>query len=480
MITKMKSLYNSLSVEKKSALWFAMCNIANKGISLIVVPIYTRILSMEDYGTYGIFLSWLDLLTIIVTLEISRGHYPVGITKHDKDIDGYTVSTLSLGSLVTIVSIALFCIFHKTISELINLPTALIFCMLLFLLVYPAWEFWRIQERFAYRYKLMVFVTLAISMITPVFAILGILCLKMGLLSAVSSKLLFQGMVSVILYVYFVNKSKKKNITRYWKEAFVFNIAMVPYFLSTMVLNQADRIMIDKMIGSAEAAIYSVSYSIAMLLLLVNNAVSDSFLPWMYRKLKEKSYAQIEPVTNKLLLVVAGLNMLLILFAPEAIALFAPEKYQAAIWIIPPLASSTFFMFLFQRYINVEIYYGATKINSAVSISIAILNIILNYFCINQWGYFAAGYTTLVSYMLFAAVHYIIVRTICRKNCNGEQIFTIRYVLLIGLGFLALAFSLMLLYPHAVIRYTIILLACIGVFIKRKQVYEIVKNSKRI
>lgn len=82
------------------------------------------------------------------------------------------------------------------------------------------------------------------------------------------------------------------------KEAFIFNITLVPYLLSTSILNQADRIMINSMVGAAEAAIYSVAYSVAMLMQLLNNAVSDAFIPWMYRRLKAKEYKVIEPVTK--------------------------------------------------------------------------------------------------------------------------------------------------------------------------------------
>ena len=88
---------------------------------------------------------------------------------------------------------------------------------------------------------------------------------------------------------------------------------LIPYFLSTTVLNQADRIMINNMVGSAEAGIYSVAYAIAMLMLLVNTAISDAFVPWMFRRLKNKEYKDIEPVTNKILVLVAAMNILVVL-----------------------------------------------------------------------------------------------------------------------------------------------------------------------
>ncbi len=166
--------------------------------------------------------------------------------------------------------------------------------------------------------------------------------------------------------------------------------------------------MINSMVGAAEAAIYSVAYSVAMLMQLLNNAVSDAFIPWMYRRLKAKEYKVIEPVTNKLLILVAGTNILLILFRSGGYCYFAPARYSDAIWAIPPVAASVFFMFLFQRYINVEVYYGATTSVSSTSILVAVLNIGLNYVCIKQWGYLAAGYTTLVSYMVFVS-HIILI-----------------------------------------------------------------------
>ena len=347
---------------------------------------------------------------------------------------------------------------------------------LLFLFVFPAWEFWRIQERFKYHYKKMVFVTLLISAVTPIVGILGITAFKKGLYSAIYSRLVIQGVVAIALYFMFIRQNNIVFNKEYWKEAFTFNIVLIPYFLSTTVLNQADRIMINDMVGSAEAAIYSVAYSISMLMLLVNNAISDSFLPWIYRKLKEKSYKSIEPTTNKLLLLVAGFNLLLILFAPEAIAIFAPIKYQQAIWIIPPLTSSTFFMFLFQRYINVEMYYGATKSNSSVSICVAFLNILLNYFCIRKWGYFAAAYTTLISYIVFALLHYFVVRRVCKNNCSNIQIFKFGFSAIIGALFVLISFALMLLYPYAFIRYFLISVCLIAVFLQRKKLLAIIKQ----
>ena len=43
------SKYRSLSVQAKAALWFTICSFLQKGISFITVPIFTRLMSTEEY-----------------------------------------------------------------------------------------------------------------------------------------------------------------------------------------------------------------------------------------------------------------------------------------------------------------------------------------------------------------------------------------------------------------------------------------------
>ena len=67
------SKYRSLSVQAKAALWFTICSFLQKGISFITVPIFTRLMSTEEYGTYTVYLSWLQILTILTSLYLFNG-----------------------------------------------------------------------------------------------------------------------------------------------------------------------------------------------------------------------------------------------------------------------------------------------------------------------------------------------------------------------------------------------------------------------
>lgn len=476
---KILKKYGELSKETKAALWFAMCNFLNKGISMIVIPIYTRLLITAEYGTYTVFQSWLNILVVVATLEISRGHYKVGITKYEDDVQRYTTSVLGLSNVVTAAFIfAVVCLPDVAVAAF-ELPSYVILAMLGYLLVYPAWEFWAIQQRFTYKYRIMVVATLAVAVLSPVVGIVGITCFGMQSDAAIFSKLIVQGGIALIIYVKIVCKNRSLCVPKYWKEVFRFNVALIPYLLSTTILNQADRIMIGKMVGATEAAIYSVAYSVAMIMLLVNTAISDAFVPWIYRNLKLKKYKAIEPTTNKMLVLVAGLNLLVVLLAPEVLAFFAPAEYVAALGVIPPVTASVYFMFIFQRYINVEVYYGDTLKISATSIGVAILNVLLNYYCIARWGYYAAGYTTLFCYIVFCVAHYYNVKRICLKNGMENQIFTSRTVVVLSVCFLLLIFMLMAAYPYSWIRYMLALVLAICAYWKRRDIMELLRKKRK-
>ena len=75
--------------------------------------------------------------------------------------------------------------------------------------------------------------------------------------------------------------------------------------------------------------------------------------------------------------------------------ILASSKYQEAVYVVPPIASSIFFIFMYSIYANIEFYFDANKFTAMISMVGAVLNLILNFICIPLFGYIAASYTSL-------------------------------------------------------------------------------------
>lgn len=177
-----------------------------------------------------------------------------------------------------------------------------------------------------------------------------------------------------------------------------------------------------------------------------------------------------------MLLMVATVNLMLILFAPEAIRFFAPEEYYEAVYIIPSVSASVYFMFLFNVFANIEYYYSETKFVALASIGAALSNVILNYIFINLFGYIAAGYTTLASYILYAIGHYVFMCSVEKKYVGTYHFYNVKAILIISIVFVVAALSIMLLYKHIVMRYALLLMLCYWLWVKRKTIIAILKK----
>ena len=302
--------YKNFSPQAKAAIWYTVCNLLQKGISLIAVPLYTRILTPEQYGAYTVFLSWLEIFEIIATFRLSWSGYIVGLTKYDDDRDRYTSSVQGLG--FTITSIAL--LIYLTIPNLINRLTGMTFglTLMIFLLLYttPAISFWSARQRVEYRYQAVVAVTMTSGILIPVLGIAAALVFDQKENAIIGARVVVQGLIGVCLF--FVNSRKSFCFynKEYWGRSLRFNLPLLSYYLSTTVLNSSDRIIIQNLVGKAQAGIYGVAYSASMIMNLFNNSINSSVQPWLFAKIKEKDYKEIPRVINGLLILIAGLNLL--------------------------------------------------------------------------------------------------------------------------------------------------------------------------
>ena len=71
-LSMLKNKYLEMSKPVKAAFWFTVCNFLQRGISMITTPIFTRMLSTDEYGLYSTYLSWETVLSLVVTLSLYK------------------------------------------------------------------------------------------------------------------------------------------------------------------------------------------------------------------------------------------------------------------------------------------------------------------------------------------------------------------------------------------------------------------------
>jgi O-antigen/teichoic acid export membrane protein len=281
--------------------------------------------------------------------------------------------------------------------------------------------------------------------------------------------------VGLFLTILLIKRGKSGYIRKYWVFGLKFNIPLIPYYLSLKILDQSDRIMIDKYVGSDAAGIYSLAYSAASMLVILNSAINAGYIPWQFKAMTAKRNKDVVKTTNAILIVIGVANLLLMSAAPELLSILAPKSYYEALYVIPPIAISCFFRYLGQIFINIEFYYEKSRYTSLASVCSAVLNVGLNALFIPHFGYLAAGYTTLLCYIVNMGFHYYMAMRLTKKN--GE-IFYFRLETILLQSVAAVGFSLIfiLTYENVLIRYSILIALVVVIIWNRKRLGEILRH----
>lgn len=469
-----------MSAPVKASLWFVICNVLQKGVSLITTPIFTRLLTTEQYGIFSVYQSWYSIVSIIATLNLSAGVYNNGLTKFSNDKKRLTSSFLGLSTIVTFILFDIYIINMNFFNQLLQLSTIFVMAMFIQLLFEPAYLLWSTGERYNYRYKKLIAVTLMITLGTPIVGVIAVLSTSYKAEARVLSSVCVGACIGIAIYIYSMMRGKTFFKKEYWKFALMFNIPLIPHYLSMTILNQADRIMISRMVGNSEAAIYSIAYTVSMMMTIVTNAVNNSYIPYSYKAIKSKNYDGIRKNTNLLIVLISCACIIAMAFGPEIIKIVAPKKYYDAVWIIPPVAASVYFMFLYNLFGNVEFYFEKTKFIMIASCIGAIANVILNYIFIPIYGYYAAGYTTLCCYILFSFAHYFFHKKVLNEKLpNIKEIYDMHTVIGISIILLVAMIGITITYTNIFIRYVIIAILFVLIVIKHRTIINQLKELKK-
>ena len=462
----------NLTPAEKASFALLIANLVLKGLSLISGPVFTRIMSTEQYGIVSTFQSWLSLLTVVVTLNLSQGVFNNGMLDFKKDRDKFQFSLLFISSVITLAYAVAFFALKKYVLSFTGLTESMVVIMLLYFFFVPAYQLWSGRQRYEYKYKALSIITIVSAIVSLILGVIFVLNASTDN-QAIARIRAMEGVNIIIGFFFYITLAKKARFKIDWnycKYALRFNVPLIPHYLSMYVLASSDRIMITQMVSASATAIYSVAYTVASVINIVWSSIEASLSPWIYENLDKGNSKEVKIVTIRVVAIFGILCMVATLFAPEIMRILAPKQYSEGVYAIPAIAVGVFFTAVYSLYMRIELFYKQTGFATVASTIAAISNIILNYIFIKLRGYIAAGYTTMVCYALLAFFHYLNTR---KKGYS--YIIDNRKMFILSLTIILVSFSIIYLYKYPVIRLTGIGIVLIILFIKRNNIIRIFK-----
>lgn len=396
-----------------------------RGVALLLLPLYTRYLTTDDYGILAIVAMVSSILSFAMPLGMTgvvyRFHHQFDTSSARNRFYGAVWSfVLVFSGIITVLLVLLgrpffeFAFAQTPFSPYVQIAILIAFLNSAFIIM-PA-QLLRINEQalhyVAYRF-LQFFGTVG-------FTVLFVVVLENGVKGAVYAQLLGVGITAIVAFVFMIRATVWNFQWRQLKPALAYSLPLMPHFLSHWVLRASDRAILEQNVPLSDVGVYSLGYQAGSVIQMVVSAANAAFMPIYSRASKdENALNQIPRLGTYYVLVIAVISVLFVSVADILILLATPSTYHESISIIPWVVMAYFAMSFY--YLGVNLLgplHGESKSIPIMTVLASIVNIAINVWFIPRFGIIAAAISTTISYMFLAVLVNVVAAQY--KSCRYE------------------------------------------------------------
>jgi O-antigen/teichoic acid export membrane protein len=381
-------------------------------INLLMVPLYTKTLSQEQFGQLNLLISIQSLLTIFATLGIYSGLNRFINEFENKNRIKNIALTFSVvwgAFLYIVISLS-----SNMISKLIfnNDPAGAQYIRIIFAgsiilcLVTIYISYYTMQFKASH---------CTVINLSKVFLLLGltyyfIVIRKDGVEGALWAQVITYGILFAGLVIYDIRNIRPDYSRHILRKMLKYGLGLLPGQVASWVYSSIDRYFISILFGLKQVAIYSMGYRIGMLMdPIFLSPFKSVFTSFKYRVYKEADGKQ---KINEVFIYYHFLGWLIVLglsvFARIAIKILSTGEYDQAFLIVPIIVFSYYLQGMSEFYsLGIHVN-NKTGLESLIYIIGAIINIGLNILLIPWLGIYGAALATVITYIIMNLFSFII------------------------------------------------------------------------
>lgn len=391
----------------KNTVIISVGKICTQAVSFLLLPIYTGILSREEYGMVDLFLTYTSLLLPIFTLQLEQALFRFIIDRRGNDADIKKVSS-AIFTLLVLAMLAFTAIFIP-VSLFIDseLKYYLFINMLTSTLSLSLLQMARgLGKNFVYAVGSFLSATAVV-----VLNIAFILGFNMGAYGMIWSHIL-ASLFSMSYTFFAIRAYKYIRLTKFSKSEFKtylgYSLPLVPNQLSWWILSASDRSVILWMMGVAFNGIYSIAGKFSSLYATMFNIFNLSWTELISLHFKDenrqKVFSELQDTVVKLLI---SIYLLMVAVMPFVFPIMIDKKYDDAYYQIPILMLGMYFSAMIGV---MSAYYIADKktvVIARTTMICAAINLGLDIALMPMIGLYAASCASAVAYIIMYIVRYI-------------------------------------------------------------------------
>ena len=427
-----------MSIKKlgQQSLIYGAGNLAARGVTFMLLPLYTNVFSPEDYGIVSLVFTFLGFMNVVLHYGLDASLLKHYVPANSKDRISILTNVYISFILSTLLVVTILILFSSQVANILfssNLWQISILAggILFFDVLWSIHTLILRAEGKPVSYTLISFFNVLSSLGLNLLLVLN---LQMGVLGVVLSNFITSGIIFIITLPILIKRISISTLSfECWKKLMNFGLPFLPAGIFSMTLELSDRYILRYLTDLDTVGLYNAGYKLGMLMMLVVMGFNMAWQPFFLKK--EKSDTEyIAKITTLIFAILGILWIILVVWVEDLVRIqigsfsFIGGQYWPSTQIVPIIALAYIFHAAYLLQIpGVFLLEKSSWIVWVRGVG-AITNILLNFLLIPSLGIIGASTATCLSFIFMAAFIFIVNRKIFPIEYEWKKIFIITTV----------------------------------------------------
>lgn len=392
----------------------------------LLIPLYTRTLTQEEYGVFAILRTNTDILTYIIHFglisAISRLYFDY---KRERKHYEYLSSVLVLFFIVLASLCAFFGVFGQTLWGFLS-PQVSSYPYLLYCLTISTFSFFssfvliwlRIESKVRTFVCLQVFTSVLVLVL-----VVYVLLIRNGGLAELLWTLLASSVLSALALPLFLLKKLKFRVRlEHVSKTLHFALPIVLGYFAYFLINRGSMVVLQRYVSVEQVAVFGLSQQIAAIVVLASGALAKTLQPVIYGAEPKDFAATVEESGRLFFLMMAALASLIVLFSAEILTIAAPQRYASGYYIFVLLILTNFIYSLNFVSNSVLLYYKLSAKSVIITVAGGLSALTFNLILVPRYELYGAAISMMMaSFIVLCSGFYM--TQILRKSLSLGYVF---------------------------------------------------------
>ena len=432
-------LLNKLKSFSADTLYYGLSSVISRLVGFLLVPLFTRYLSPEDYGVMTLLGFYTLFFSPISNLGLQGAMFRyVGFskTKEDEDIilSSAFKAVLVISSFFTLLSVILVKqleLFLVHSDDYTILMLVIIFFSFFSCLNQIMFSYLRIKRKVKKIFYINMFKIL-ISVSLNIFLIVFV---DLGLNGAVYSLLITSVTIFIILSIIVQIPLFLSIDFKYLKQMFNYGLPQVPKHLQVIIMALFGQYYISKYLSVSDLGLYAVAWKFCLPMVVVTSVILNSWNAFKFDLLKKKSQKKIfSQFSNLFILISCFVFLIVCLWGGDLLILFTDPKFHSGAVYIPYLCLIPLFDFLYKSMSSYISFGKNQSLNPYIGTTGLVTTIIASIILIPKLSIIGVAYATSLGWFSMNIFGYLYGQSIFKVNFQlTKNIILIIFVIISGL-----------------------------------------------